>query len=194
MPTKRQNTKPARARGPGGPGGPGGPAAPTVVSEATARRAVAAIRDLLRELQGSEEPITHTLLQTLLKKQDIPASPRTYYAYVTDGSAIALEIGRAQARQRELSQGTPLARAREEAKELRAYIAELEEANRLLLAQQAAMVAYLTDDANGPGLDVTVVHRAQRASLGEVVRGKPFARRPLSPFAQPPRGPGGGRG
>lgn len=183
MRTSRQSPKSAK---------PGPSGTPTVVSADTARRATAAIRELLKELELGDEPISHTLLQKLLKQQGIPASPRTYYAYVTAGSAIAKQIEDAQARQRELSQGTPLARAREEAKKLRERIAELEEANRGLLAQQAAMIAYLTDDVNGPGLDVMWVHRAQRASLGEAVRGTAFARRPLSSFFPPRRGPGGG--
>lgn len=178
MPTKRRPTDVAA------------PARMPVSSE-TAKRATLAIRNLLKELEAGDEPVTHTLLQKLLKDQGIPASSRTYYAIVAAGSAIALDIGRAQARQRQLSQGTPLARARQEAKQLRERIAELEEANRMLLAQQAAMIAYLTNDMTGPGLDVTVIQRAQRASLGDVVRGTAFARRPLASSSRPHGGRGG---
>lgn len=175
MTTKRQSTMAARA--------PRG-ASPAVASPMTAERAAKEIRTLLPDLEAGEEPITHTLLQKLLKAKGIPASARTYWSYVTAGTAIALQIERAQERQRELSQGTPLAQARAAAKQLRARIAELEAANRILVAQQAAMVAYLADDKDGPGLDVAVLHRAQRASLGEAVRGTAFARRPLASFAQ----------
>jgi hypothetical protein len=156
-----------------------------VASAKTAHLAADTIRKMLPDLEAGDPPITHTLLQTLLKEQGIPASGRTYWSYVTEGSAIALQIKSAQDRQRDRPQGTPLARARDEAKALRARIVELEAANRTLLAQQAAMIAYLADDTKGPGLDVKVLHRAQRASLGEAVRGTPFARRPLASFPHP---------
>jgi hypothetical protein len=163
----------------------------TVASTKTTQLATEAIRKMLPDLEAGEEPITHTLLQKRLREQGIPASVRTYWSYVTEGSDIALQIKRAQDSQQ--SPGTALARAREDAKKLRARIAELEEANRTLLAQQAAMVAYLADDKDGPGLDVTVVHRMQRASLGEVVRGTAFARRPLASFGRSQSGGGRGR-
>lgn len=159
-------------------------APPTDPSEAAnaATAIPAAIRALLPDLEVGDVPITHELLMRLLVERKVRASRRTYFKHVTKGSVIAAQIERAQERQAQHSAGTPLARARDEAKRLRARIAELEDANRVLLLERAAMVAYLmAPPANVPQ---EVIARAQRHALGASIHNTPFARRALRGVVQ----------
>ena len=159
------------------------PPAASAPPEADAATAIpAAIRALLPELEVGETPITHELLMRLLVERKVPASRRTYFKHVTKGSVIAEEIKTAQKHQAKFAAGTPLARARDEATRLRARIAELEAANRVLLLERAAMVKYLMEPpANVPQ---EVVARAQRHALGASLHKTPFARRALRGVVQ----------
>ena len=145
----------------------------------------AAVRGVLRELEGGLTPITHESVQRLLKERGEGVARKTYFKYVAEGTALSADVRTAQERQRKhaaLSAAPPAIQREARIRELNDAVAHLTAANRSLLLERASFVEKLHE----LGVSQQVIQAAGSHVLNAIPATRGFKKRPAT--GAPPGG------
>ena len=138
---------------------------------------VAGVRAVLPDMIGgltviNKETVLAALRQ-LLERQGAKVSRATYFKYVEDGSALAVDIATAKAQQQRLSTQTPAQRREAKLQEALDEIRRLSHANRTLLLERAAFVERLQE----LGVPAVAIQTAAAHTLNNIPKQRGFRKR-----------------